>query len=100
MRVEQSIRTEEEILATFIFNEEILLELVSKINYRLENAISKRKEYIYISIHDYLIKGYDYSYSLLKILSEKNYKYNDRRNGILPVIKVLLTRPKIFSEKY
>lgn len=92
MSVEQSIRTEEEILATFIFNEEVLSELVNKINYRLENAISKRKEYIYISIQDYLIKGYDYSERLIKILSEKNYKYNDfRRNGILPVIKVLLT---------
>ena len=92
MSVDQSIRTEEEILSEFTFKEEIFLELVHKVDSQLENAISKRKEYIYISIQDYLIKGYDYSDSLIKILSEKNYKYNDfRKNAILPVIKVLLT---------
>ena len=92
MNSKPTIRTEEEILNEFTFKEEIFLELVRKVDSQLENAIFKRKEYIYISIQDFLIKGYDYSDSLIKILSEKNYKYNDfRRNGILPAIKVLLT---------
>jgi hypothetical protein len=65
---------------------------VRKVDSQLEKAISKRKGYIYISIQDYLIEGCDYSNNLLKILDEKKYEHEDfRKNGFVPVIKILLT---------
>ena len=92
MNSKPTIRTKEEILSAFTFNEEIFLELVRKIDSQLEKAISKRKEYIYISIEDYLIEGFDYSNNLMEILDVKKYIYeNFRKNELLPVIKVLLT---------
>jgi hypothetical protein len=92
MNLKSTIRTEEEILIAFKFKEEIFLELVRKVDSQLEKAISKRYGYIYISIQDYLIVGFDYSNNLLKILEGKKYRCGDfRKNEFFPVIKVLLT---------
>lgn len=92
MNSKPTIRTEEEILSAFTFNEAIFLELVSKVDSQLEKAISQRKGHIYISIQDYLIDGFDYSNNLLEILEGNKYRYEDfRKNEFWPIIKVLLT---------